>query len=397
MKNVELTKLEKINENLLNEAKKENFAGYDPFDFLNSKILRSFFFSKIRWMRIGWIQLGKRSPINLRKLFLVPKKRNPKGLALFILGMIHEYGRTSNPKLLETCVKLADWLIDNRSDRTQWSKSCWGYNFDWQARAFFVPAGKPNIITTYYVAQALYQLSKLIPNKKYLKYATEAAYFMSQNLYHATDGHFFYGYIPGENTYVHNASLWGAAWCAFIGKLIDDETLMHQAAKVAHSTVLEQQEDGSWKYGTASHHNFIDGFHTGYNLEALCVLRESLSTDEFDDSITRGYKYYLDNLIDKQYCAKYYNDSLYPVDMHSFAQAIITTLKVGSKSEDLKIADGLIDRAVNLMYLPKAGRFIYQKNRYFSNRINYIRWTQAWSYYSISMYLSYKSNVHEKN
>jgi hypothetical protein len=32
--------------------------------------------------------------------------------------------------------------------------SSWGYNFDWQARAFYVPVGKQNIVTTVFAANA---------------------------------------------------------------------------------------------------------------------------------------------------------------------------------------------------------------------------------------------------
>ncbi|MDZ7902882.1 MAG: hypothetical protein U5L01_10245 [Rheinheimera sp.] len=31
------------------------------------------------------------------------------------------------------------------------------------------------------------------------------------------EGRGFFAYIPGETAFVHNASLWGAAWVAFAG------------------------------------------------------------------------------------------------------------------------------------------------------------------------------------
>lgn len=158
---------------------------------------------------------------------------------------------------------------------------------------------------------------------------------------------------------------------------------------VARQSVHEQRKDGAWVYGALHHHQFIDGFHTGYNLEALHLLREALGTAEFDECIARGYRYYVDNFFEPDGTAKYYNNSVYPIDMHSFAQAVFTLLKVGGTEEDQALCAKVVQRAVDLMYVPRTGLFIYQKTRRFTNRINYIRWTQAWAYSSLAFYNRY--------
>ena len=53
---------------LSNYIKKGNFQGWDLFDGLNSQIF-------------------KHSPINFRRIALVPKGYNAKGLGLFALGL----------------------------------------------------------------------------------------------------------------------------------------------------------------------------------------------------------------------------------------------------------------------------------------------------------------------
>ncbi len=52
---------------------------------------------------------------------------------------------------------------------------------------------------------------------------------------------------------------------------------------------------------------------------------------------------------------------MYPIDMHSFAQAVITLLKVGGKAADAVLCERVLQRAIELMYLPKKQQFIYQK------------------------------------
>lgn len=382
-----------IADNVLKNMRHDQYKGHDPFDLLNSRIFRFSFLYKSHFLRLIWLQLGKRLPINPRALLLVPKKRNPKGIGLVILGLVNDYHRTGDSLLLDEANELGDWLLEEVSNPDSWGDSCWGYHFDWQARAFYVPAGKPNIITTCYVARALFELGKATGNESFVAASLGAARFISRHLYTEADGRCFYAYIPGESAFVHNASLWGAAWCGFAGKELGDETLMAQALKVARQSVKEQLEDGSWVYGSRHHHQFKDGFHTGYNLEALNLLRDALQTDEFDECIAKGYRHYVETFFEADGTAKYYDNSVYPLDMHSFAQSIFTLLKVGGRPEDLAFCEKVIQRAIELMYIPSTGLFIYQKTRQFTNRINYMRWTQAWAYCSFSFYNRFRAEL----
>lgn len=378
-----------LNEKLLEKVIADSYAGYDPFDFLNSRLFQTTPFSRSGVARLVWLQLGKRSPVNLRPLLLVPKKRNPKGVGLFVLGLLQDFHRTGQQSFLQEAKKLADWLLSVRSNINQWQHSCWGYHFDWQARAFYVPAGKPNIITTCYIARALYELGQISGEHKYTDVALDAAGFITSHLYTEMDGRCFYAYIPGEDAFVHNASLWGAAWCGFVGQRLNDSRLIEQALTAARQSIIEQNTDGSWAYGARHHHQFIDGFHTGYNLEALNFLRDSLGTEEFDESIQKGYRYYVSNFFERDGTAKYFNNTVYPIDMHSFAQAVFTLIKVGGQAENLDLCSKVVNRAVELLYLPENNQFIYQKTQRMTNRINYTRWTQAWAYASLAFYNRY--------
>ena len=63
----------------------EDFKGWDPYDGLNSTLIKFCPFRHSNFFRLAWIQAFKKCPINLRPLFLVKKDYNPKGLALFLL------------------------------------------------------------------------------------------------------------------------------------------------------------------------------------------------------------------------------------------------------------------------------------------------------------------------
>ena len=59
---------------------KNKYKGYDPFDALNSRLI----YPPGKFSKILFIQLFKKSPINLRSLFFIPKTVNPKGLGLLL-------------------------------------------------------------------------------------------------------------------------------------------------------------------------------------------------------------------------------------------------------------------------------------------------------------------------
>jgi len=156
------TKIANVAKKVFEKASEQEFKGYDPFDGLNSQVFNAFPSFKNSLIGLAWTQVFKRSPINFRPFSGVPRARNPKGIGLFILGLVLDYRLSGNTEYLNKAIDLAEWLDTQKCDLDTWQYACWGYHFDWKARAFFVPKGKPNVITTIYVAQALYELSQVI-------------------------------------------------------------------------------------------------------------------------------------------------------------------------------------------------------------------------------------------
>src|SRR5262245_66612236 len=73
---------------LLSYCRANDWAGYDPYDALNSRIFQALPFLNFKLARLALTQANKRSPINFRPLLLVPKSHNPKGLALFLVSLL---------------------------------------------------------------------------------------------------------------------------------------------------------------------------------------------------------------------------------------------------------------------------------------------------------------------
>src|SRR6266481_9379502 len=73
---------------LLAYCQENDWAGYDPYDALNSKVLAALPFLSSRIPRLLLTQTLKRSPVNLRRLLLIPKTQNPKALALLLSAFL---------------------------------------------------------------------------------------------------------------------------------------------------------------------------------------------------------------------------------------------------------------------------------------------------------------------
>ena len=66
---------------------RNGLKGHDPYDALESPILRALSFGAT-WPRIAFTQALKRLPVNVRPLLLVRKTLNPKGLGLLRSGTV---------------------------------------------------------------------------------------------------------------------------------------------------------------------------------------------------------------------------------------------------------------------------------------------------------------------
>ena len=91
----------------------QSFAGYDPYDALNSRLFQATPFKHSRLARLAWTQFHKRSPINFRPLVRIPRERNSKGIALFALAALAEYRRSQTK---EAEIEARELLDDLMSD-----------------------------------------------------------------------------------------------------------------------------------------------------------------------------------------------------------------------------------------------------------------------------------------
>ncbi len=382
---------------LKNYCEKENFRGWDPFDGLNSKIFQATPLKNWDLARLIWIQTFKRNPLNLRKVFLVPKEYNAKGIALLLTGycnLFKSYQLTNNDlfgteeELLEKIRFLSDLLIQLQSKG--YSGSCWGYNFDWQARRyFFFPKETPTVVVTTFSAYSLMDAYEITHEKKYLDIAMTSAHFVNNDLKktYQENGGFLISYSPiATNNEVYNASLLGSQLLARAYHYSKDKSYLDAAGKSIIAAINAQAEDGSWIYGKLPKQNWIDSFHTGYNLVAINEYIKYSEDESVRSSLERGLNYYLNNFFQDDGTPKYYNNQTFPIDIHCSGQLIITLARLDEFKNNQPLIDTVLEWTFNNMFNSK-GYFYYQIKKGCSSKIPYMRWSNSFMFNALSFYL----------
>lgn len=377
----------------------EGFKGWDPYDGLNSKVFRSIpFLRNSALCRLVVIQGFKRCPVNLRRLALVPKEYNAKGIGLFLQGYCNLHKAiAADPSLashfgtgdqiLERINALAELLVSLKSEG--YSGACWGYNFDWQARRLFLfPKYTPTVVATNFCATALIDAYEVTKNRKYLDVALSAAEFVMNDLHRAEcNGGFLFSYspLPGNDT-VYNASLLGSKLLACCYHYTGKKEYCDAARESVLACCNGQSEDGSWLYGQLPVQSWIDSFHTGYNLDGLIAYEEMTGDKSFHKFIEKGFDFYIENFFEEDGCPKYYHNQKYPIDIHCPGQLFITLHRLGKYDEYKPLADKVLDWTIKNMQ-DRKGYFYYQLKKGISSKIPYMRWSNAFMFNALSYYL----------
>ncbi len=321
-----------------------DWAGYDPYDAVNSRFFALLPFLNSRLPRLVLTQALKRSPINIRRLLLVPKTQNPKAIALFLSAFL-KLSRIGALKSRDLVEEMIERLIVLRSEGIPYW--CWGYSFPWQTRTIVVPKGAPNLVCTTFVGNALVDAYEQHQDARCLRMAASTAEYILDELYW-TDGKSIAGFsypLPHLRNQVPNANFLGAAFLCRVHKHTGEQKFIAPALRVARYAAAKQHADGSWDFYRA-HFFREDG------------------------------------------APRYFHNRAYPVDIHCAAQSIITLLALKNLDpSNIELARSVFQWAMNHMW-DERGFFYYRALRFCTIRTSYMRWAQAWMLLAMSQIAS---------
>lgn len=357
----------------------ENFKGYDPYDTLNSWFPFSIFG---KWGAPIAIQIQKKNPINIRPLLGIKGEYNPKGMGLFLKAYCILFQKTGIKEYLDKAHWLFHWLNINYTKG--YSGKCWGYNFDWASPGSYLKAYTPSVVVTSFVIDGIYEYYKITQNKE-AKDAIISASEYVQNDIPVTEfpEGISFAYTHVSKGACYNASLLAAEVIAKAGVL--EGTIIHnKIIEKAVSFVLSKQKpDGSWYYSlnpeTGKERKQID-FHQGFVLVSLYNLIKltGVLKEEIDNALKRCLKFYKERQFFHNGRSMWRLPKKWPVDIHNQSQGIITFSKLKEYNPCyLDFAKKIAEWTIHNMQ-DKKGYFYYQKHKAYTNRISYMRWSQAW-------------------
>lgn len=362
----------------------EGYRGYDPFDALSAPVFRLPIISNSSILRFGFQQCVRRMPFNVRPVLKLPKGYNPVTLGLCVqaytsLLQLDLWKRSEIESSLTHCLTELECMGSNG-----YNGISWGYDFDWQTRYGYIPARTPTVVATGIVVDGLYNYYRITGYTKARDLCVKAGKFVRFNLnkiFH--NSQFCYSYSPLDKQQVFNATMKGARLLAQVYSITKDAEVGEEARRTIEFTVSRQQEDGSWPYAYGDGRQWIDNFHTAYILDCLDEYIHLTDDSEFRPYLEKGVHYYFSTFFDRDSSIpKYYHNRLYPIDSTTAAQSILTAIRFGKPDLAVEIAHWMVEHMQDA-----SGYFYYRKHRWTTNRISYMRWSNAWMFAALTTLL----------
>ncbi|MFW6017594.1 MAG: antibiotic ABC transporter permease [Halapricum sp.] len=367
----------------LEYAARREYTGWDYADGMSSRIRQALPFDN-RWVNLAFQETIKRSPVNVRPLFLVEQRRNFKGTALFALAH-REFDRTSIDADVEharEATRLADWLLDNQCPG--YSGFCGGHRHENQHLDHRTFPSEPDVVSTSYGVKALLAVAEY--DRQYENVARTAEAFLVEDMhYREVEGGAKVDYYPKDTAdhYTLNAGALAARTLVDLYAHVGEDPLCERARKLLDYVVARQTDRGGWYYRDPpdASHLSMDTHHNGFVIECLQRYREVTGSQRYDEALDRAVEFFRSALFEADGAPRFDESAAYPRDVHAAAQGILVFTYAG----DLRFAGRIVDWTLEHLYAGD-GRFYVQKRRFYTKRITLMRWCQAWMAYALAVY-----------
>ncbi len=286
---------------------------------------------------------------------------------------------TGDQKYKDKTISCLKWLIDNKSPGTD--EYSWGKHFDFASRGGIYYKFEPILVWTVLIGQAFLDAYETLEEKRYLEIAESICRWILELPRNQTESGFCLGYLKGDNdSTIHNSNMLGAAMLARTSKYNGNNEYLKVAKGAMKYSCSRQLPNGAWWYGEDPMYQWIDNFHTGYNLDGLKCYIEYTDDKEYEDVLKKGLQFYMEAFFEENGRPKYYNTRTYPVDSQCASQAIDTLSNFAEYDESvlqlaLKTAKWWIDNMQD-----KDGYFYYRQYPLIKAKAPMLHWAQATTY-----------------
>jgi len=379
--------------NLINWIERNGWSGYDPYDIQPPSL---FFQKKLSPLKRPIIKIftgiSKFSPIFFRNIFGIKKKINSNAMGLFAEGYLNLFLALKKEKYLDKAEECFNWVEHNYSKG--YSGYCWGYPFDWASK-IFIPKNTPSAVVSAICGKSFWEYYQYTRDEKYLKICKSICNFFLKNLNidKFSEDKICFSYTPLDHFHVHNANLFVAEFLIKIGKEIKNQEFIDCGLKALNYALSEQNENGSICYWGKDQEKrcYIDHYHSGFAIRSLYSIWKLTGDEKIHKAVSRYYNFYLNNFFKSKTIPKITPTSIYPIDIHACAEAILCNgLLQGNFPKGKEYLENSIKWVIENMQT-KEGWFIYRIENIegikWGVKIPYIRWGQAWMLNALSYVL----------
>ena len=334
-----------------------HYRGYEPFDGLSSPLrtltLRNLFAERILQ------QVVRQSPVNIRPLIGIKPLDSTKGRGMMAWGYLLLHRATGDESYWTRATECLRWLDGHKSPK--YKKHSWANYFDFSSRSGAYFKHDSIIVWTSLIARAYLEAFEQSRDQWFLDIASSACeWIMSLPREHTARGNCL-SYFAHAQESIHNANMLGAAALARCAKYTGRLDYLDVARSAMSYSCLSMLSNGAWWYAELPNHEWIDNFHSGYNLDSLKCYIDCTGDNEFSGQLERGLRFFKDNFFEPSGRPKYYHNRAYPIDIQCASQAI-DTLAYFSRGDPealalaMKVADWTIDNMQS-----RSGFFYFRK------------------------------------
>jgi rhamnogalacturonyl hydrolase YesR len=350
-----------------------DYRGYEPFDGLSSwaraLTLRNQFAERLLQQAI------RQSPLNLRPLMGVRPKESTKGRGYMALGYLMLYKATRDEQFLEKATRCLEWLDKQKAPRFQ--HHSWSNHFDFVSRGGGYTKDDPIIVWTALIGHAYIEAFEVTGNRWFLEIADSACRWILELPREKTARGDCLSYLADTQSSIHNANMLGAGLLARAAKHNGREEYFRVARSAMEYSCSRQLTDGSWWYAERPMYQWIDNFHTGYNLDSLDVYLDATGDEQFRENLKKGLAFYKTHFFEESGRPKYYHTRTYPVDIQCVAQSIDTLAMFAERDPECrKLAEKVTVWAIQNMQ-DRKGYFYYRQYPLIKAKTPMLHWGQA--------------------
>ena len=375
-----------------NAVKKRDFKGYDPYDLLNS---RFGFLQKLPPRVLFYLsQINKRSFVNLRPVLGVRPSLIPKGKSLILQSLIHQ------KDLFENVGEYLKLILDSimQDQFKDYSGACWGLPFAYANRKGLRPKNVGDVVATAFVHQGLWEYYNYNKQEHIKNTMLSCSDFVLNDLgMRETPVGMSLNYETQNPSNVLNSIGFASDILVRNFKITQNPQELETTEKLLDYIVHFQDDNGLFPYSIINNtKRYQTDFHQLYVISSLLNFQQATNTNKYQKIIDKGLQFYLKYQLSSKGRVLWRYPAKYPVDIHNQASALYYLSRFAFNLDfETAIIDKVFSYTIENFYYAHKSYFYYQKYPYLTNKVNYIRWGQAWMMIALSQYSVFKAHFNE--